>query len=128
LPRTSNKLTKKIDIQDKGFVNNNKYISLRKHLIRSASGSLVLKIFQTGLNLALAIVLARLLGVKGIYAFCLSIVQILTASCRTCWAGGGIVHRLDRGGETLSYHYTGQANRWPIGPRARKEHLGIASA
>ncbi len=58
----------------------NKSISLRKHLIKSASGSLVLKIGQTGLNLALAVVLARLLGVEGlgIYAFCLSIVQILT--------------------------------------------------
>jgi O-antigen/teichoic acid export membrane protein len=61
-----------------------KSISLRKHLIQSASGSLVIKICQTGLNLLLAVVLARVLGVEGfgVYAFCLSIVQILTVPAR----------------------------------------------
>lgn len=54
--------------------------SLREHLIRGASGSLVLKIANTALTLLLAVVLARVLGVKnfGIYAFCLSVIQILT--------------------------------------------------
>ena len=54
--------------------------SLRKHLIRGASGTLVLKIVNTALALLMAVVLARVLGVEnyGIYAFCLSIVQILT--------------------------------------------------
>ena len=54
--------------------------SLRKHLIRGASGSLLLIACQTGLGLLLAVVLARLLGVRGfgIYAFCLSIVNLLT--------------------------------------------------
>ena len=58
----------------------NPQTSLRKHLIRGASGSLVLKIANTALGLLMAVVLARALGVEnyGIYAFCLSLVQILT--------------------------------------------------
>jgi len=54
--------------------------SLREHLIRGASGSFFLQIANTALALFLAIVLARVLGVEnfGIYAFCLSLVQILT--------------------------------------------------
>lgn len=54
--------------------------SLRSHLIRGASGSLILKIVNNALALLLAVVLARVLGVKnfGIYAFCLSVAQILT--------------------------------------------------
>ncbi len=54
--------------------------SLREHLIRGASGSFILKIFNTALTLILAVILARVLGVEnfGIYAFCLSLVQILT--------------------------------------------------
>lgn len=54
--------------------------SLRIHLIRGATGSFVLKIVQTALTLLAAVVLARVLGVEdfGIYAFCLSIIQILT--------------------------------------------------
>jgi len=57
-----------------------KTYSLRQHLIRGASGSLILKIANTALALIMAVVLARVLGVKdyGIYAFCLSLVQILT--------------------------------------------------
>ncbi|MCF8095109.1 MAG: flippase [Desulfobacteraceae bacterium] len=58
----------------------NPQTSLRKHLIRGASGSLVLRIANTALTLLMAVVLARVLGVEnfGIYAFCLSVVQILT--------------------------------------------------
>jgi O-antigen/teichoic acid export membrane protein len=58
----------------------NQQASLRKHLIRGASGTLVLKIVNTALALLMAVLLARVLGVEnyGIYAFCLSIVQILT--------------------------------------------------
>ncbi len=54
--------------------------SLRSYLIRGAAGSLALKIANTALGLLMAVVLARVLGVKnfGIYAFCLSIAQILT--------------------------------------------------
>jgi O-antigen/teichoic acid export membrane protein len=61
-------------------VNIGKANSLRRHLIRGASGSLILKIANTGLALLLAVVLARVLGVEGfgIYAFCMSMVQILT--------------------------------------------------
>lgn len=58
----------------------NQQTSLSKHLIRGASGSLVLKIANTALALLMAVVLARALGVEnfGIYAFCLSVVQILS--------------------------------------------------
>ncbi len=58
----------------------NKSQSLRGHLIRSASGSLVLKLLLMVLQLLLSVVLARVLGVKefGIYAFFLSIAQLLT--------------------------------------------------
>lgn len=54
--------------------------SLRTHLIRGASGALILNIATAVLALLMAVVLARVLGVKnfGIYAFCLSLVQILT--------------------------------------------------
>jgi O-antigen/teichoic acid export membrane protein len=54
--------------------------SLRQHLIRGASGSLILKIANTALSLIMAVVLARMLGVEnfGIYALCLSVVHILT--------------------------------------------------
>jgi O-antigen/teichoic acid export membrane protein len=54
--------------------------SLRHQLIRGASGSLAIKIVNTALALLMAVVLARLLGVKnfGVYSFCLSVVQILT--------------------------------------------------
>lgn len=54
--------------------------SLRKHLIRGTFGSLILKLSQTALSLALAVFLARLLGAEGfgIYAFCLSVVNLLT--------------------------------------------------
>lgn len=54
--------------------------SLRTHLIRGASGSLVLNIAQITLALVMAVVFARLLGVEsfGTYAFCMSIAQILT--------------------------------------------------
>lgn len=54
--------------------------SLRSHLIRGASGSLALKNAHTAIGLVLAVILARTLGLEnfGIYAFCLSIVQILT--------------------------------------------------
>lgn len=54
--------------------------SLRNHLIRSASGTFIIKVFSTALGMASAIVLARLLGVKGfgVYVFCLSVVQMLT--------------------------------------------------
>ena len=53
--------------------------SLRQHLIRGASGSLLLKACNSGLALLLAVVLARLLGTEGfgIYALCLSTVEIL---------------------------------------------------
>jgi len=53
---------------------------LRNFLIRGAFGSLVLKLSQTGFGFLLAVLLARLLGVKGFgtYVFCLSIVNILT--------------------------------------------------
>jgi O-antigen/teichoic acid export membrane protein len=62
------------------MLNLGKSSSLRQHLIRSASGSLILKIANTALGLLLAVVLARVLGVEGfgIYAFCMSMVQILT--------------------------------------------------
>lgn len=48
--------------------------------MRGASGSFVLKIAGTGLTMAAAILLARLLGPEGFgkYAFSLSVVQILT--------------------------------------------------
>jgi O-antigen/teichoic acid export membrane protein len=54
--------------------------SLRTHLIRVASGSIALKISNTALSILMAVVLARLLGVSnfGVYAFCLSVVNILT--------------------------------------------------
>jgi O-antigen/teichoic acid export membrane protein len=54
--------------------------SLRSHLIRGAFGSLILKIAATGMTMSVAVVLARLLGAKsfGIYAFSLSVTQILT--------------------------------------------------
>ena len=54
--------------------------SLRTHLIHGVSGSLVLMVGNTALALLMAVVLARVLGVEnfGIYAFCLSIAQILT--------------------------------------------------
>jgi O-antigen/teichoic acid export membrane protein len=54
--------------------------SLRQHLIRGFSGSIVLKVTNIALSFFLAVLLARVLGVKhfGIYAFCLSVVQILT--------------------------------------------------
>lgn len=59
---------------------NDSQISLRSHLIRGASGSLILKVFNTFLTLLVAIILARILGAQGfgIYSFCLSVVQILT--------------------------------------------------
>ena len=62
--------------------------TLRKQLIRGASGSLVLKIVNTALGLLVAVVLARVLGVEnfGVYAFCMSIVQILTVPAML---GGG---------------------------------------
>ncbi len=49
-------------------------------MIRGAFGSLILKLGQTALSLALAVLLARLLGAEGfgIYAFCLSVVNLLT--------------------------------------------------
>ena len=52
---------------------------LRSHLIRYASGSFLIRVTFTALNLALAIVLARLLGAQGfgIYAFCLAASQVL---------------------------------------------------
>ncbi len=54
--------------------------SIRRHLIRSASGSLLFKISGTFLTLLSVIILARILGVKGfgIYAFSMSVAQILT--------------------------------------------------
>jgi len=54
--------------------------SLRNYLIQGASGSLLLIACQTGMGLLLAVILARLLGVRefGTYAFCLSIVNLLT--------------------------------------------------
>ena len=54
--------------------------SLRQQLIQGAFGSLAMKIGNTTLTLIMAVVLARVLGVRdfGIYVFCLSIVQILT--------------------------------------------------
>lgn len=54
--------------------------SLRQHLIRGASGTMVLKIAYTALGLLLAVILARVLGLEGfgIYAFCMSLVNILT--------------------------------------------------
>jgi len=53
--------------------------SLRSHLIRGATGSLILKVTGTGMTMAIAIILARLLGAEGfgIYAFSLSATQIL---------------------------------------------------
>lgn len=59
---------------------NNRPQTLRAYLIRGASGSLVFKIGSTAFGLLMAVVLARVLGIEqfGIYAFCLSIVQILT--------------------------------------------------
>jgi O-antigen/teichoic acid export membrane protein len=54
-------------------------LSLRTYLIRGAFGSLIIKLSQTALTLILVVVLARLLGVKGfgIYAFCISVVNLL---------------------------------------------------
>ncbi|MGM0452724.1 MAG: lipopolysaccharide biosynthesis protein [Thermodesulfobacteriota bacterium] len=54
--------------------------SLRKHLVRGAAGSLFIKVSTTLLTMAMAVVLARVLGVEGfgIYAFCLSVIQVLT--------------------------------------------------
>ena len=57
-----------------------KPFSLRKHLIQGAFGSLFLRVFQTAIGLLLAIVLARVLGVEGygIYAFCMTVVNLIT--------------------------------------------------
>lgn len=62
------------------IINHDQSPSLRNYLIQGAFGSLVLKLCQAGFGLLLAVVLARLLGVKGfgIYAFCLSVVNLLT--------------------------------------------------
>ena len=62
------------------LTNNDQIPSLRNYLIRGAFGSLVLKLSQAGFGFLLAVILARLLGVEGfgIYAFCLSIVNLLT--------------------------------------------------
>ncbi|MCF8469034.1 MAG: flippase [Sneathiella sp.] len=53
--------------------------SLRNHLIRSASGSFIIKIASSVLAFITAILLARLLGVKefGIYAFSIAMSQLL---------------------------------------------------
>ena len=61
-------------------IQKNQRSSLRTHLIRGAFGSLVLKVSQVGLNFLMAVILARFLGVDGFgtYAFCLSIVNLLT--------------------------------------------------
>lgn len=57
-----------------------RFLTLRHHLIRSASGCLILQIANTALGLLLAVVLARVLGLEhfGIYAFCMSVAQVLT--------------------------------------------------
>ncbi len=57
----------------------NTTLSLRTHLIRGAFGSLILKLAQTMLTLVLTVILARMLGVEGfgVYAFCLSVVNLL---------------------------------------------------
>jgi O-antigen/teichoic acid export membrane protein len=49
-------------------------------LVRGVSGSMAFKLANLLLTLAMAIIFARLLGAKnfGIYAFCISIVQLLT--------------------------------------------------
>jgi O-antigen/teichoic acid export membrane protein len=54
--------------------------SLRNYLIRGTFGSLWIKLSQTLLSFALAVTLARLLGVDGFgrYTFCLSIVSLLS--------------------------------------------------
>ena len=53
--------------------------TLRGRLIRGASGSMGVKVVATAVQLLLAVVLARVLGVEGfgVYAFCLSLVQFL---------------------------------------------------
>ena len=53
---------------------------IRTFLIHGAVGSLFLNICSVALNLLMAVVLARVMGVKnfGTYVFCLSIAQILT--------------------------------------------------
>jgi len=58
----------------------NRRPSLRTSLIRNASGSVVLKTTSTALTLVMTVVLARALGTQGfgVYAFCLSIANILT--------------------------------------------------
>jgi len=54
--------------------------SLRTRIIQGAFGSLILKVSATGMTMAVAIVLARWLGARGfgIYAFSLSVAQLLT--------------------------------------------------
>ena|SRR6056297_1250329 len=63
----------------KDNISNNTASLFRKQIIRGTSGSLFLKIAYTVLTLFLTVLLARILGVEkfGVYAFCLSIVQIL---------------------------------------------------
>lgn len=54
--------------------------SLRTHLMRCASGSLILKLAGMVLTMLVSVVLARTLGADGFgtYAFCMSLVQILS--------------------------------------------------
>lgn len=62
------------------ITNHDQAPSLRNYLIRGAFGSLFLILSQRFFGFILAVLLARVLGVKGFgtYAFCLSIVNILT--------------------------------------------------
>ena len=78
---------------------------LRSHLIKGASGSLILRITSTALGLLLAVALARVLGVEnfGIYAFCMSLAQILTVPATL--GGQQLLVR-----EVAAYHTKGEYN------------------
>lgn len=58
----------------------NSFPSVRNHLIQGAFGSFFLKISQTVFNVLLTIILTNLMTLEsfGIYAFCLSIINLLT--------------------------------------------------